>query len=128
MPANLNPSVLLFPVLVAVTIVKVITDKDPKFLPLGRLIFALQAAFGFLIIGLTIWGLYSDYGRVFSWLSLKAFLLPILLGLVFIPLSYCMALVAAYEMLLIPLKFGDSKPCRYGLQRIFESLCDLDSV
>ncbi len=102
--------ILLFPLLVLLGLCQAIAQADPALSPVRKFLKIIQSLFGFMIIGLTLWGLYTNYGQVFSYTSLEASLLPIILSAAFIPLAYAMGLIAAYENLFLPLKIGIRKP------------------
>jgi hypothetical protein len=73
----------------------------------------LLAALGIVVISATLWAAAHDPRQLLSVEAARRLITPIILGFVFVPVAYLMALIASYEQLFVPLKINSvPKPLR----------------
>ena len=102
---HLVVELLLLPILLLLTTLKAVSDTDKKYNAISKLLENIFAVLGFTFIGYSIYKTIINYDNFFTLLTLKDFVFPILLTIVFIPFLYFLALYIAYESYFIHLDF-----------------------
>ena len=101
--------VLVIPPLVLVAIVGGVAESKAKreasYAPVKKWADNLLALFGLIVAAYSAHSIYVDWVNFATWNTLKRFLVPIELSLLFVPLIYYFALLTGYENLFLRLRF-----------------------
>lgn len=112
---------LLIPLLALLAMVDALAHADHEYAQVARLTTPLLAAAGLAVIGFAISKAIADFGTLWSLNSLRRLLLPPVLSVLLIPLTYTLALYMSYDMLFARLRMGldvDGAVDRYAKRRI----------
>lgn len=107
---SLLAELLLLPALALFAMLQVVSESQEQYAVVASFLKWVQGLISLALILFVAWSFYNQPGEVWSKTGLRAFMLPILLAIMYTPLAYFMALLSAYEQLLLPLKVGDHKP------------------
>lgn len=102
---------LLVPSLTLLGMLDAVADLKPEFARAGRSLKTIQALVGFVILGVALYMAVGDPSTLTGGDSVRAFLLPPILTALFIPGTFLLNLLSAYEMLFLRLDLGP-KPSR----------------
>lgn len=119
---KLVAEIILTFVLVFLGALQAITNFDEKYKRVERLITILISFVGLIIFVNSIHLITKDFHTFGSFGTLKSFLLPIILTVLFLPLVYCMSLYTIYNHINVCLKmksYIDKKLRRYIMRNIF---------
>lgn len=106
---NLWVEIILLPVVSIIVIFGVFAATKEEFAPIGKAIEYLLAAFGLFLIGYAFFKILSNYQNFLTSDNLRAFALPIILTLAYLPFLYLIALYAVYDELFVRLNLFSNK-------------------
>lgn len=113
----IEPIRIILPILVFIVLLQAYASLKPEHKKVESVMKAMNAIFGFGFLFFTIYKMITIPGELFTFVSLKSFLLPVLLTILFVPFIYLLALYSHYESLFIRLKFLEKeKPLRKSLK------------
>jgi len=124
---NLPAEVLLVPVLAIATGVRAVSSTKTEYLPAKRLADGVLAAVAAVFIAVALHGIFRDYQTFARTDTLRAFLLPTVLMLIYLPFVYAVALYEAYECLFVnvDILLPDRHLARFA-KRGIGSLCHMN--
>ncbi len=95
---NLWIELMFVPVLLLIVVMNAIAETEEKYAPAKKLTDGILMAFGLIVLAYSGLKIYTDFDNFASADNLRAFLLPIILTISFIPFLYLFALFIAYDM------------------------------
>lgn len=119
---RLLPEILLTFVLVLLVTLQAVESIDKKYNQVEKLITALISILGLMIFVNAIHLTVKEFDTFASLDTLKSFLLPIILTVLYLPLVYCMSLYTIYAHISARLKmksYIDKKLRRYIMRNLF---------
>ena len=127
---SLLAEVFLWPVLVTVVAIDAVARSEEQFSGFAKVTASTLTLYGLVVIGQAIWRAVSDLNFLASTLSLRGFLLPIVLSLSLIPLSHAIQVYSCYDRIFrrISLSIGAERDIdleRYAKRTIIQR-CRLD--
>ena len=93
--------VLLFPLLAFLAAMFAFSETSEKYVPVRRLVEYVMGAIGLFLLGYVLVRLIGDVDSFVSIETLRRFVLPIALTLLFLPFVYALAVYTAYENLFV---------------------------
>lgn len=96
---------IIVPIFISLLLMRFISKTKARY---SRVKEMLDNIIGFFLTGISVfvvYRLYSEYTLLFSWGTLKSFIMPIILSLLLVPFYYILALVAQYEILFVHISF-----------------------
>ena len=129
---SLIAELIFWPTLVAVAAVDTLIKSHEKQKWLARLTSASLILFGWIVIVQATWRALSDLGSLATTLTLREFLLPLVLSLLLVPFIYLSQVYGCYDTIFRRLSLSlelqkDSGLKRYAKRRILSS-CGLDTA
>lgn len=106
---SLVGELVLIPVVTFIVILGVFAKTDEKYSSVAKLTNGLLIIIGIVILIFVISNVVSDYKNFVSLDTLRKFLLPPLLTILFLPFIYFMVLFSTYEQLFVQLNLGYEK-------------------
>jgi hypothetical protein len=119
---SLVAELLIMPFMALVVMMGTVAQTDKKYLRVEKLMNGIQMIFGIIVLVYAVGNVISDYKNFGSIDTLKQFLLPFVLSILFMPFVYFLAVFSSYEELLIRLDLGIEKSNelkRYAKRKIF---------
>ncbi|SMP68591.1 hypothetical protein [Anoxynatronum buryatiense] len=119
---RLLPEIILTFVLVFLGALQAVASFEEKYKQVEKLITTLISILGLMIFANAIHLTVKDFHTFGSLDTLKSFLLPIILTVLYLPLVYCMSLYTIYDHINARLKmksYIDKKLRRYIIRNIF---------
>lgn len=120
---SLAVELVLIPVVTFIAILGVFAKTDEKYSSVAKLTNGLLIIIGIVILIFSISNVVSDYKNFVSLDTLRKFLLPPLLTILFLPFIYFMVLFSTYEQLFVQLNLGyekSKKLKRYAKRKIIQ--------
>lgn len=93
----------MLPVLVIIATTQAYSELDKKNIQVTKALTNVIGIIGFIFLGFSIYKTIIDYIIFFSFNTLKAFALPVILTTLFLPFIYLLSLYNAYESFFIRL-------------------------
>jgi hypothetical protein len=118
---SLVGELIMIPALASVGMLDVVAKSDEKYAVVAKVTGALNSMAGLAIVVFAVVQAVGHYKDFQSLDTLRSFLLPPVLTILFAPCTYIMALVSRYELLFIRLEIGPKKPValkRYAKRRM----------
>jgi hypothetical protein len=106
---SLLGELILVPVVTFIVLINTIAETDKKYSSVKKPTYGLLIIIGIAILGFAISKAVSDYKILGSMETLRSFLLPPLLTLLFLPFLYFLVLCSNYEQLFVRLDLGHKK-------------------
>lgn len=106
---SLIGELILIPIITTIILFEAVAQTDEKFSPIAKLMRAFQIIIGSLILVYALSKAISDYRNLATLDTLRSFLLPILLSILFLPFMYFFKLFASYGKLFVWLNLGFEK-------------------
>ena len=106
---SLAVELVLIPVVTFIAILGVFAKTDEKYSSVAKLTNGLLIIIGIVILIFSISNLVSDYKNFVSLDTLRKFILPPSLTILFLPFIYLMVLFSTYEQLFVQLNLGYEK-------------------
>jgi len=100
-----------------------VAENNSKYKAAAKVLQALFVIYGFIAIAFSLHGIINDFQEFFTTETLRNFLLPIVLLVMYIPFYYAYALYCAYETVHIQLKWPirkDVSAVRYLKRKVFK--------
>src|SRR5690606_36911005 len=122
---------VLFPFLVCVTAMHVMSEKKKEHASVHRLMSGVLVTVGCAYIGYGIYMAATDFEDFATWNNLREFFIPIILSLLFLPYLYLISILVSYELIWVSLRFAlkDAALRRYAmLQAIIRFRFDLEGL
>lgn len=96
---------LMFPILVLIATTQAYAALDKKNIQVSKLLTNILSIIGFVFIGISLYKTVTGFDKFFSVNSLRIFILPIILTILFIPFIYFLSLYTIYESYFVRLDF-----------------------
>ena len=125
---NFVVELFIFPIISFFVIIAVLTEIKKEYLTVHQMANVIIGIFGFVVLVFFSINLISDFQNFWVLDNLRAFLLPILLVITFIPFLYLVAIYMAYELLFARLDIflkKDKDVAKYAKKQIF-LLCNIN--
>jgi len=125
---NFVAELFIVPIVTFFVLIAVFTMNKKEYLTVNKMANVVIGVFGFVIIIFSIVNIANDFENFWALDNQKAFLLPILLVITFIPFLYLTAIYMAYELLFVRLDIflkKDDNVAQYAKRRIF-LLCNVN--
>ena len=106
---SLAVELVIIPIVTFIVILGVVAETNERFSIVAKLTNGLQIIIGIVILIYAISNVVSDYQNFGSLDTLRKFLLPILLTVLYLPFIYFMLLFSTYELLFMRLNLGYEK-------------------
>ena len=118
---SLVAELILIPIMTLVVISQVFTQNKPEYKPVEKLFNGITSLFGFVVLAYTSYRISQEFGKFANLLTLKSFLNPIILTLLYIPYLYFIALWSLYENVVLSLsrRLKKKKHKRYLKNKMF---------
>lgn len=119
---NIILEIILVFVLVFLGALQAFASTEEKYKPVEKLTDGLISFFGLMILSNAIYLAVKDLNSLGSSVTLKSFLLPIILTVLYLPYVYCLALFSMYERIYGRLKmksYIDKKLRRAIMRKLF---------
>jgi hypothetical protein len=100
---------LLIPLLTIIILSGEVAKTNPKHKPVEKLMNNLQIILGMIILFSVIYKTIADFANFWNISTLKSFLLPPILTILFLPFTYLFVLYSRYELLFLRLNIGEKK-------------------
>jgi hypothetical protein len=100
---------LLIPLLTIIILSGEVAKTNPKHKPVEKLMNNLQIILGMIILFSVIYKTIADFANFWNISTLKSFLLPPILTILFLPFTYLVVLYSRYELLFLRLNIGEKK-------------------
>lgn len=117
---------LLIPIFTVIILVGEVSKTNPKYKSVEKLMTTLQVILGMYILTSVIYKIISDLKNFWAFNTLKSFLLPPILTVLFLPFIYFIVLYLKYELLFVRLNIGEKKSTElknYAKKKIFRYCC-----
>ncbi len=129
---SLIAELLLWPTLVAVVAVNAFLESHEQHKGLARFTSASLILFGWIVIVQAAWRAFGDLGNLATTLTLREFLLPLVLSLLLVPFIYLSQVYGYYDKIFRRLSLSlelqkNSSLKRYASRRIVHA-CGLDTA
>ena len=114
---------LLIPLLTIIILSGEVAKTNPKYNPVEKLMNNLQVILGMIILFSVIYKTIADFENFWNINTLKSFLLPPILTVLFLPFTYLVVLYSKYELLFSKLDIGEGKSIElknYAKKKIFK--------
>src|SRR5690606_18115801 len=98
---SLVVELILIPILTIVGVSQVFTQDKPEYKPVEKLFNGFISLFGFVILVYTVYRISQEFGQFANLMTLKSFLLPIVLTILYLPFLYLVALWSLYEVMIL---------------------------
>jgi len=124
---NFVVELFIFPIISFFVIIAAFTEIKKEYLTVNQMANVIIGVFGFVVVIFFFVNLISDFQNFWVLDNLRAFLLPILLVITFIPFLYLVAIYMAYELLFARLDIflkKDKDVAKYAKKQIF-LLCNI---
>ncbi len=124
---NFVVELFIFPIISFFVIIAAFTEIKKEYLTVNQMANVIIGVFGFIVVIFFFVNLISDFQNFWVLDNLRAFLLPILLVITFIPFLYLVAIYMAYELLFARLDIflkKDKDVAKYAKKQIF-LLCNI---
>lgn len=107
---------ILIPFLVVITGIHILSEKKPEHASVHKLAGAILAVIGVVYIGYGLYMAGNDFQAFATLNTLRDFLLPIILSLLFLPFLYVVSVIVSYELTFVRLHWAlkDSDLRRYA--------------
>lgn len=118
---SLAGELLIIPFLTLIVMLDAVARTDEEYSAVAKLTTGLQITIGLAILLFAVFRAASDYENLGSIDTVRSFLLPPVLSVLFSPFIYLMMLVTNYELLFMRLNLGPEKDRalkRYAKRRI----------
>ena len=125
---NFITELFIIPIVSFLVIIAAFTKSRKEYLSVTKLANVIIGVFGFIIIMYFFINIISNFQNFWSLDNLRAFLLPILLVITFIPFLYIVAIYMKYELLFARIGLylkKDKDAMKYAKKQIF-ALCKFD--
>lgn len=112
---------VLFPIIVMIAMLEVVSSKDVKYITVNKLMNTLLIIIGFIILSNAIYNIYIHLDEFGNYFTLKKFLLPIILTILYAPFLYLVLVISNYEQLFLRLNIGEKiniKVTRYAKRKL----------
>jgi hypothetical protein len=106
---SLLAEIAIVPAVTFIVILDSVSKLGNKYSAVARITEGLLALIGITILVLSAVKAISDYRNLLSFQSVRAFVLPFLLSILFIPFVYAMLLITTYELVFVRLRIGRTK-------------------
>jgi len=119
---------IIIPIISFFVIFAVFSESKREYLPVKKLTNFIIGIFGIVVLIYSIINLISDFQSVWTFDNLKAFLLPILLLIMYMPFLYLLTIYMVYELMFIRLDIvlnKDRAINRYAKKKIL-ALCNIN--
>lgn len=118
---SLVAELILIPIMTIVGVSQVFTQDKPEHKSVEKLFSGITSLFGVVVLIYTIYKISQEFGEFANLLTLKGFLLPIILTILYLPFLYFVALWSLYEVMIIRLgsQLKKEKHKRYLKKRMF---------
>jgi len=94
---------ILIPIMTLIGISQVFTQDKPEYKLVEKLFNVITSFFGVVVLIYTIYRISQQFGEFANLMTLKVFLLPIILTILYLPFLYFVALWSLYEVMIIRL-------------------------
>jgi len=122
---NFLAEIFIFPIVALFVLIATITENKSELGVVNKMANVMLGVFGFIVLMFSLVQIADDFRNFWVLDNLKDFLLPILLGITFIPFLYLTALYMGYELLFVRLGiFSDRDVVKYAKKRIW-LLCNV---
>jgi len=124
---NFVVELFIFPIISLFVIIAAFTEIKKEYLTVNQMANVIIGVFGFAVVIFFFVNLISDFQNFWVLDNLRAFLLPILLVITFVPFLYLVAIFMAYELLFARLDIflkKDKDVAKYAKKQIF-LLCNI---
>jgi hypothetical protein len=118
---SLAAELILIPIMTIVGISQVFTQDKPEYKPVEKLFSGITSLFGLVVLIYIVYRISQEFGEFANLLTLKSFLLPIILTTLYLPFLYFVALWSLYEVIIIRLgvRLKKKKQIRYLKKQMF---------
>ncbi|UZO81551.1 hypothetical protein NBT05_03525 [Aquimarina sp. ERC-38] len=118
---SLITELILILIMTFVGAATITTKGKPEYKSVEKLFSGITSIFGVIVLTHTIYKITQGFGNFASLMTVKSFLLPIILTFAFVPLLYCVALWSFYEITFIRMnrRLKKKKQKRYLKKRMF---------
>tara|TARA_A100000171_G_scaffold50802_2_gene63160 strand:- start:85 stop:930 length:846 start_codon:yes stop_codon:yes gene_type:complete len=96
---SLVAELIIIPIMTFIGLSDIFIKDKPEYKQIDKLFKNLTAIFGFIVLGYTIYRISNEFGEFANVNTLKAFTLPIILTLLFLPYLYFVALWSLYQVM-----------------------------
>ncbi len=119
---SLAVELILLPILVFITALAAVAQTKEEYKPVHKLLENALSLIGTIFIIIAIYKVINEFNNFASVDSLKSFLLPIILTVLFLPYLYLLALYSSYELLYVRIdlrKHEEKDLYSYAKRKIF---------
>lgn len=102
---SLLTEIILLPILVFIGVIQAYSELYPKYKKVETIFKAINGLIGLSILSYATYKTFNQSEALLTIASLKSFLLPLLLTVIYLPFIYCLALYTQYESLFVRLPF-----------------------
>ena len=120
---SLVVELILLPALTLIILFAEVSKTNSKYKSVENLMNRLQITLSFIILISIIYRILADFSNFWIVNTLKSFLLPIILTIIFLPFIYFLVLYSRYEILFLGLNLGEAKSIelkKYAKKKIFK--------
>lgn len=122
---------ILIPLLALMTGVQVVSEKKPEYVSAHKLASTTLALAGVAYVGYGLYVVVNDFHGFATWNTLREFLIPIVLSLLFLPYLYFVSVLVSYELTFVGLRWAlkDDALRRYAsFQAVVRFRFDLEGL
>lgn len=94
---NFFLELLLIPIIVFISATLGFSSTNPKYKSVEKLLTQVQGIIGLLLLGFTLFSIFSNINNFFTIYNLKEFLIPIIFTILIIPFFYSLSLLIIYS-------------------------------
>lgn len=116
--------IILAPSITFLVLLSVLASTEEQYSSVKKLVDFVLAAFGFFLIGFTVYKMASNYHSFFTCGTLRTFVLPPLLTIAYLPFLYVCALYMVYDSMFVRIDGEDKALARVTRRKIMK-LCNV---
>ena len=123
---SLVVELILLPVLTLIILFAEVSKTNSKYKSVENVMTRLEIVLSFIILISSIYKTLKNFDSFWTIDTLRSFLLPIVLTIMFIPFIYFLVLYSRYETLFLGLNLGEAKSAglkKYAKKKIFKQCC-----
>lgn len=94
---SLPVELIIIPLITFISLLSAFIEVKKEYEPAARVFDIMQSATGFIVIGFSVFSAVLDYNNLIGLSSIKSFILPFVLMLLYFPFSYLYVLYVKYD-------------------------------
>lgn len=96
---------ILTPIIFLIALIQIVSKKNSEYEAAHKLANVLLAVMSFALVGYGLYMVVANFGDFATWNTLREFLIPIVLSLLFLPYLYIVSVLMSYELTFVGLRF-----------------------